>query len=117
MDLDQEFMDSAPVGKERFWEDQENKSEKTKMEVKVYSKSNCPFCVQAKQFLKKNEIEFTEVNLDDEDARKQFYADCGPAVRSMPQIFVDGDRIGGFQELVKSNILDRKAAGSFGESF
>lgn len=34
-----------------------------------------------------------------------------------PQIFLDGDRIGGFQELIKSDILDRKAAGNFDEEF
>jgi hypothetical protein len=35
----------------------------------------------------------------------------------VPQIFIDGERIGGFQELVKSDILVRKQAGNFNEDF
>ena len=87
------------------------------MEVIVYSKSGCPQCVQAKTFLKKHDITFEEQNLDDEVARTEFYTKCGPAVRSMPQIFLDGERIGGFRELMASDILTRKQAGNFNEDF
>lgn len=87
------------------------------MEVKVYSKTICPYCTQAKQWLKRNDIEYTEINLDDDEARTKFYAEVGNGVRSVPQIFVDGDRIGGYQELIKSDILTRKQAGNFDEDF
>lgn len=87
------------------------------MEVVVYSKTVCPYCVQAKNFLTRNAIAYVEKNLDDDEARTAFYAECGPGVRSVPQIFVDGERIGGYQELMKSDILERKQAGSFDEDF
>lgn len=86
------------------------------MEVVVFSKTVCPYCVQAKAFLKKNDIEYTEKNLDDDEIRTAFYTEHA-GVRSVPQIFIDGERIGGFQELVKSDILIRKQAGNFGEDF
>jgi glutaredoxin len=86
------------------------------MEVVVYSKTICPYCVQAKAFLKKNDIEYVEKNLDDDEVRMAFYSDH-PGVRTVPQIFVDGERIGGFQELVKSDIVARKQAGNFNEDF
>jgi glutaredoxin len=87
------------------------------MEVIVYSKTVCPYCTQAKAFLKKNEIEFQEVNLDDDLERAKFYEKVGAGVRSVPQIFLDGERIGGYTELMKSDILDRKQATSFNEDF
>lgn len=86
------------------------------MEVVVYSKTICPYCVQAKNFLKTHEIKYEEKNLDDDDERAAFYSNY-PGVRSVPQIFVDGERIGGFQELMKSDILSRKQAGNFDEEF
>lgn len=86
------------------------------MEVVIYSKTVCPYCVQAKNFLKKHDIAFEEKNLDDDDERTAFYATY-PGVRSVPQIFLEGERIGGFQELIKSDILERKAAGNFDEEF
>lgn len=87
------------------------------MEVIVYSKTVCPYCVQAKAFLKKNDIAFEERNLDDDAERVKFYESVGAGVRSVPQIFLDGERIGGFQELMKSDILARKQAGNFDEDF
>ena len=87
------------------------------MAVVVYSKSMCPFCVQAKDYLKKNSVFFTEVNLDDEEKRKEFYEKCGPSVRTMPQIFLDDERIGGYKDLINSDLVARVQAGNFGESF
>jgi glutaredoxin 3 len=55
------------------------------MEVTVYSKTICPYCTQAKNYLKKHGIEYKEINLDDDEARKAFYAQCGAGVRSVPR--------------------------------
>jgi len=87
------------------------------MEVTVFSKTICPFCTQAKSYLKKHGITYNEINLDDEEARKAFYAKCGSGVRSVPQIFVDNERIGGYHELIKSDIAARQQAGSFDADF
>lgn len=88
------------------------------MEVVIYSKTVCPYCVQAKSFLKKHDIEFEEKNLDDDDERTAFYA-LYPGVRSVPQIFLGTERIGGFQELIKSDLVARYnlAKGDFNEDF
>ena len=86
------------------------------MEVVVYSKTVCPYCVQAKQYLTRHGIEYIEKNLDDDEERQAFYANY-PGVRSVPQIFVDGERIGGYQELIKSDVAARKQAGNFDEEF
>lgn len=87
------------------------------MEVKVYSKDNCTFCVQAKALLRSKGVPFEEILLNDDEKRAQFYKECGPGVRSMPQIFVDGVRIGGFRELQQSDVFTRAAASNFDEEF
>lgn len=51
----------------------------------VYSKNNCPNCVQAKNILKMKNIPYTEKNVDeDEDLKAQMIAF---GFKTMPQIF------------------------------
>ena len=72
------------------------------MNIKIYSKTNCPYCVAAKNWLKQKGYVYEEVLMDDDTERKKFYESVGNGVRSVPQIYVDGERIGGYSELTKS---------------
>lgn len=66
----------------------------------VYSKNNCPFCVQAKRLLESKNVPFTEINIEDNPDSRQMLLDKG--LRSVPQIFVDEELVpGGFQGLTK----------------
>lgn len=87
------------------------------MKIEVYSKTICPFCTQAKAWLKNHGFEYQEVNLDNDEERMAFYERVGGGVRTVPQIYVDGVRLGGFQDLVKSDLIARRNAGSFNEDF
>lgn len=80
------------------------------MEVVIYSKSSCPNCVHAKNYLKQHNVPFNEINLDDDVVRQAFYAKCGEGVRSMPQVFVDDLRLGGLRELMASDVVARHKA-------
>jgi glutaredoxin len=64
----------------------------------VWSKNNCPFCVQAKNLLKLKNIEFEERNINEEWTREQLL-EAVPTARTLPQIFLDDNYIGGFTEL------------------
>ena len=64
----------------------------------VWSKNNCPFCVQAKNLLKLKNIEFEERNINEEWTREQLLESV-PTARTLPQIFLDDNYIGGFTEL------------------
>ena len=64
----------------------------------VWSKNNCPFCVQAKNLLKLKGIEFEERNINEEWTREQLL-EAVPTARTLPQIFLDDHYIGGFTEL------------------
>jgi glutaredoxin len=66
----------------------------------VYSKNNCPFCVQAKQLLESKGVLYTEVNIEQDPDARQMLVDQG--LRSVPQIFYGYEIIpGGFQGLSK----------------
>lgn len=41
------------------------------MVVKVYTTSSCPYCVMAKDFLRRNKVEFEEVNVENDHAAAQ----------------------------------------------
>ena len=100
----------------------------SQMEVVVYSKSNCPFCVRAKEWFNSHGISYTENVLDDEEQRLAFYqrlngvqeqitkgSESRP-VNSVPQIFVDGKHIGGYDQLIdKADKLLKKVSGGLEE--
>lgn len=69
--------------------------------LKVYSKSNCPFCDRAKHLLTQKGIVYEEVRVDlDPDAR-EFIMQAGH--RTVPQIYLDGRVFveGGYQGLAR----------------
>ena len=65
----------------------------------VWSKNNCPFCVQAKSLLKLKNIEFEERNISTKTWTKEQLLEAVPDARTLPQIFLDDNYIGGFTEL------------------
>ena len=67
----------------------------------VYSKNNCPFCVQAKNLLKSKKIEFNEIKIDEDIEAKEFILEQGH--RTVPQFYLNGKLFveGGFQGLSK----------------
>jgi glutaredoxin len=66
----------------------------------VWSKDACPFCVQAKALLESRGIEFEERNVSTDWTREQLL-EAVPTARTLPQIFLDDNYIGGFTELRK----------------
>jgi len=66
----------------------------------VWSKNQCPYCDQAKALLKMKGIEFEERNIQKDYTREQLL-EAVPNARTVPQIFLDDNYIGGFTELKK----------------
>ena len=54
----------------------------------VYSKNNCPFCVMAKNYLQSKNINFREINIEQDAESREFIQRQG--LRTVPQIFMDG---------------------------
>ena len=59
----------------------------------------------AKTWLNNKGIQYEEISIEEPDAREKFMREY-PQLRQMPQIFIDGENIGGYQQLVK---LDESA--------
>ena len=70
------------------------------MQAVVWSKDACPFCVQAKALLESRGIEFEERNVSKDWTREQLL-EAVPNARTLPQIFLDNELVGGFTELRK----------------
>ena len=56
--------------------------------ITVYSKNNCPYCVQAKNLLKQKDIVFEEINIETTPGAREFIMAEGH--RTVPQIYQDG---------------------------
>jgi glutaredoxin 3 len=70
------------------------------MKAIVWSKYHCPFCEQAKALLKQKGIEFEERKIGD-GYSKEDLLEAVPTARTVPQIFINDQLIGGFTELQK----------------
>jgi glutaredoxin 3 len=70
------------------------------MKAIVWSKYHCPFCDQAKALLTQKGIAFEEKKIGD-GFTKEDLLEAVPTARTVPQIFLDGELIGGFTELKK----------------
>lgn len=69
-------------------------------EVLVYTTDYCPYCRAAKDFLKSKNVSFREIDVTgDADARRQLVEKAGGR-ETVPQIFADGQCIGGYEDLV-----------------
>lgn len=72
------------------------------MNIVVYSKPNCNWCVKAKELLNKLHIPYDELVLDvdyDRDELRQLVPENIPL--TVPQVFHDDYRVGGYEELVE----------------
>lgn len=77
--------------------------------VEIYTKSYCPFCKRAKHLLGSKGIDFKEVEVTYDTAKRQEMIERSGR-RTVPQVFIDGVHIGGSDDLAEANrngTLDR----------
>ena len=70
-------------------------------DITVYTKQNCVYCVKAKALLKGLGLTFTEKKLEEFESVDSMIKDIGKKVRAMPQIKVDGELVGGYNQLIE----------------
>lgn len=71
--------------------------------IEVYSTHNCPWCVRARVLLESKGLDYEEINLSSGTDRVQEMLERSGR-RTVPQIFIDDEPVGGFTELAE---LDR----------
>jgi glutaredoxin 3 len=74
--------------------------------AQVWSQTNCPACTEAKRLLDQQGIVIEERMLGVNGYTKKDLIDLVPHARSVPQIFVDGEYVGGLQELKRKLLND-----------
>ena len=73
------------------------------MTITVFSKNNCVYCTKAKALLKGLGLEFEEKSLEKDFGSDpiKLIEDIGKNVRAMPQIKIDDELIGGYNQLIE----------------
>jgi glutaredoxin len=71
---------------------------KKKMKAVLWSKYNCPYCDQAKALLTSKGITFEEKKIGDGYSKEELL-EAVPNARTVPQIFINEQLVGGFTEL------------------
>ena len=71
------------------------------MTVTVYSKPACQYCDKAKDLLERLGYEYTEKVVTKDISLEEFFKELGKTVRVIPQIVIDDEHIGSFNELTE----------------
>ncbi|HET6553312.1 MAG TPA: glutaredoxin 3 [Dyella sp.] len=71
--------------------------------IEIYSTAVCPYCVSAKNLLKAKGLEWTEVRVDMDPAQRDAMLARSGGRRTVPQIFINGHHVGGFDDLAAAD--------------
>jgi glutaredoxin 3 len=66
----------------------------------MYTRPTCFWCVRAKHLLESKGISYRDLDINNDDLRKELKIKA-PGIKTIPQIFKDGKRIGGYEDLVE----------------
>ncbi len=74
-------------------------------QIEMYTTMWCPYCARARALLEKKGVDYAEIDIIDEPRRRDEMIRRAGGRTSVPQIFIDGEHIGGCDDMVA---LDRK---------
>lgn len=75
--------------------------ERIKANVEIYTWATCPFCIRAKLLLWWKGVDFSEYKIDGDNEARERMAQRSNGKRSVPQIFVNEQHLGGCDDLYK----------------
>ena len=75
--------------------------------IVIYSTASCPYCVAAKQFLGRKGLAFEEIRVDLDPAKREEMLARASGRRTVPQIFIGGTHVGGYDDLVAADRAGR----------
>jgi glutaredoxin 3 len=82
-------------------------------QVEIYTTSWCPYCMRARALLQRKGVAFTDIDIEEEPQRRREMVARAGGRTSVPQIFINGEHIGGSDELAaldRAGRLDEKLA-------
>jgi len=74
--------------------------------IEIYTWQTCPYCRRAKALLDSKGVTYQEISVDGDEAARDAMSKRTGGSRSVPQIFINGQHIGGCDDL---HALDAKA--------
>ena len=80
-------------------------------EVEIYTTMYCPYCSRARALLEHKGVAFTEIDIMEEPGRRDEMIRRAGGLRTVPQIFINGEHIGGCDDMValdREGLLDPK---------
>jgi len=79
--------------------------------VEIYCSHFCGYCHRAKMLLENKDVSFNEISVDNDSDKRQEMVKRSGGVTSVPQIFIEGEHIGGCDDLYaleSQGLLDQK---------
>jgi glutaredoxin 3 len=70
-------------------------------DVVVYTTDYCPYCTRAKALLAKKGAAYKEVDVTGDDAMREKLVELSGGMRTVPQIFIGGEHVGGYTDLAE----------------
>ncbi|HNQ91967.1 MAG TPA: glutaredoxin 3 [Alphaproteobacteria bacterium] len=67
--------------------------------VEVYTTDYCPYCVRAKQLLDVKDVDYTEIDVTNDDGARVALVQKAQGRRTVPQIFINDKAVGGYDDL------------------
>ena len=72
-------------------------------DIEIYSTAVCPYCIAAKNLLKARGLDWRELRIDSDPAARAMMLERAPGARTVPQIFINGVHVGGFDQLAAAD--------------
>ncbi len=69
------------------------------MNIQIYTSPLCGYCHAAKRLLQRKSVEFVEIDLANEPDRREEMVQRANGGRTVPQIFIDENHVGGCDDL------------------
>ena len=66
--------------------------------IEIYSTQQCPYCLLARALLNAKGLDYEEIDVSVDQQIMQYMIERS-GQRTVPQIFIDGEPVGGFEQL------------------
>ena len=73
-------------------------------DVTMYTTRVCPYCIAAKRLLSKRNIAYEEIDVTGDQAKRAWLVEVTGGRKTVPQIFIKGQSIGGYDELKQLDV-------------
>lgn len=73
--------------------------------IEIYTTQTCPYCTRAKSLLEQKEAGYEEIHVDKNQEKVAEAVERSGGRRTVPQIFIDNQHVGGYDEL---NALEKQ---------